>query len=190
MKLLITLSATLACVFVLPGTHAQDLPATSEVTSQHQFLKKFVGQWDVKSEGVMAEGQPPVAMTGTIDSNPLGEFWIISRMESKVAGMSFSGIQTLGYDQKKKKYVGTWIDTTGDFMWKYEGFVDDSGKKLILEATGPDMTKPGETRLYRDAYEFKDDNTLITTSSTRKDDGTWMTYMTGTGTRKKDSSDH
>lgn len=183
MKRLPIVYAALVAMMFIASADAQDLPAASTVTKQHQFLKMFAGQWNVKSEGVMAEGQPAVPMSGKIDSQLLGDFWVVNRMKSEVAGMSFSGIQTVGFDSKKNKYVGTWIDTTADFMWKYEGFVDESGKKLILEATGPDMMNPAETRLYRDAYEFKDKNTIITTSSAQKDDGTWMTFMNGTATR-------
>ena len=164
---------------------AQEGPAGASATKQHQWLQKFVGSWTVESKGSMGEGQPEMVSKGTIESTSLGGFWVMNRMTADFGGMGFTGVQTVGYDAAKKKYVGTWIDSTSGFMWKYEGFVDDSGKKLVLEATGPDMLDPAKMRLYRDSYEFKTSDDVITTSSMKKDDGTWTTFMTGVGKRVK-----
>ena len=39
---------------------------------------------------------------------------------------------------------------------------------------------------YRDAYEFKDDNTMVLTSSMQGADGEWTVYMEATATRKNE----
>jgi len=172
-----------AALAITTSAPAQDAPAATGRTDQHKWLQKFVGHWDVESKGSMGEGQPAMVSKGTIESESLGGFWVMNRMTADFGGMGFTGVQTVGYDPAKKKYVGTWVDSTGSFMWKYEGFVDDSGKKLILEATGPDMMNPEKTRLYRDSYEFVTNDEVITTSSMQKDDGSWSTFMTGRGKR-------
>lgn len=162
---------------------AQDTPSFPSAQDEHKWLQRFVGHWEVENSGSMGEGQPEMVTKGTIDSEMLGGFWIMNRMTADFGGIGFKGVQTVGYDADKKKYVGTWIDSTNGFMWKYEGFVDKSGRKLVLEATGPDMTAPGKMRQYRDSYEFKTDDLVITTSSMKNDDGTWNTFMKGTGKR-------
>ena len=167
---------------------AQDASSSMpQPTKEHKWLEKFVGTWDAKSKGVMAEGQPPIESKGTIKCTMLGGFWVTNTMETNFGGMPFKGVQTIGYSTKKKKYVGTWVDMMSDYMWQYEGFVDAAGKKLVLEATGPDMIDPEKTRKYRDAYEFKSDDELIVTSSVQNDDGSWTTFMSGTSTRIKDA---
>ena len=166
-------------------TVAEELPVDANPTAEHQWLKKFVGHWESVSKGVMAEGQPPIESKGTITSKMFGEYFLVNEMAASLPGMEFKGIQTIGYDTKTKKYIGTWVDTTNGHMWKYEGSVDESGKKLVLEADGPDMTDPTKTTKYRDAYEFKTDDELIVTSSIKGTDGKWFTFMTGTSKRSE-----
>ncbi len=96
-----------------------------------------------------------------------------------------TAIQTLGYDPKAKKYVGTWVDSVMDHMWKYEGTLDPEGKVLTLEAEGPSFTGDGKTAKYRDVYEFKSKDEIATKSEMLGDDGKWVNFMKGTVKRKK-----
>ena len=182
MKNAITLTVALGTICLTHLALAQP-PGLPMPTDEHKWLTKFVGHWEVTSTGTMGEGQPPVKSKGTIDSEMLGGFWVTNVMTAEVAGFPFKGIQTIGYDTKIKKYVGTWIDSTNGFLWKYEGSVDESGRKMVLEAVGPDMMVPGKMRTYRDAYEFKTDDTLITTSSVKGEDGKWTVFMNGEAKR-------
>ena len=86
--------------------------------------------------------------------------------------------------ENKKKYVGTWVDSMMNHMWRYEGHVDDTGKKLILVAEGPNFMAEGKLTRFRDSYEFKTPDTIIATSEMMSDDGKWFTFMTGKITRK------
>lgn len=151
---------------------------------QHQWLEKFIGDWEMSSTGIAAEGQPPVETSGTLTCEMLGGFWLMNKMDAKVSGRAFKGLQTIGYDVKSKKFIGTWVDSTAGFMWKYTGTVINDGRKLMLEADGPDMVAAEKTAKYRDAYEFKSDDELIITSSMLGPDGKWVTFMNGVAKRK------
>lgn len=70
-------------------------------------------------------------------------------------------------------------------MWKYVGTVNKAGTKLTLNADGPDMQDPKKTTKYRDAYEFKNKDEMILTSSMQGPDGKWITFNKGTAKRKK-----
>ena len=153
-------------------------------TDEHKWLKKFVGTWEVASKAKMGEDLPAMESTATMKSEMLGEFWLVNTMDGNVGGMTFRGIQTIGFDAKKKKYVGTWVDSVNNYLWHYEGTVDDSGKKIVLEAEGPNMMDPGKMSKYRDAYEFKGDDVMIATSSIQGEDGKWTTFNTGEAKRK------
>ena len=154
-----------------------------EATEQHKWLKKFVGKWTTSSKA--DQGGVESTMEGKIESKMLGEFWVLNTMIGEMGAFRVEGRQTIGYDSKKKKFVGTWIDTTGEFIWHYEGSLDESGKKLSLEAEGPDMMEPDKMALYRDSYEFVSDDEVKFTSSVKGPDGKWIDFMTGTSKRVK-----
>ena len=153
--------------------------------SGQEFLKKFVGEWELTSKGSMGEGQPEMEASATMNAKMLGEMWVVCTQEGELPGMSYRAMQTIGYDAAKSKFVGTWVDSLTSHLWVYEGTLDESGSKLTLEAEGPHMTDPTRMAKYRDAYEFKGDDEVVATSSMLGDDGEWNTFMRGTGKRTK-----
>jgi hypothetical protein len=164
---------------------AQEPPKAAEATKEHEWLHQLVGKWESENEATVAPGQPPVKCKGTIDSRKLGELWVVSEFSMDMPGMAISAVQTLGYDAKTKKYVGTWVDSMMDHMWKYEGTVDSTGKILTLEAEGPSITGDSKSTKYRDVYEFKSKDHVVLTSSALGDDGKWVIFMTGNVRRVK-----
>lgn len=131
----------------------------------------------------MGPGQPAFECTGTINARMIGEFWVINEMDSTVAEMPMTGIQTIGYDTEKKKYVGTWVDSTNSYLWHYTGTLDEAGKKLTLEAEGPNPALGGKVTKFRDAMEFVTDNHYVFTSQVEMD-GQWVTFMKSNFRRK------
>jgi len=164
---------------------AQDQPEFPGPEKEHQWLKKFVGDWSTSSKAVMAPDAAPMECTGTIQSRMLGEFWVVNDMQSAVQGDPMRGVQTIGFDPAKKKYVGTWVDSMTSHMWIYEGTVDKAGKKITLEADGPNFMADGKMTKFRDAYEFKTPDHIIITSSMLGEDGKWITFMSGDAKRIK-----
>lgn len=95
-----------------------------------------------------------------------------------------SGIQTIGYDPAKKKYIGTWVDSMMNHLWRYEGTVDGLGKTLTLEAEGPNFMGDGKMATFRDVYEFKSADHIAVSSMMLQQEGQWITFMTGDFRRK------
>lgn len=164
------------------GAQPPDSPAPHK---EHQWLYQFEGEWECASEAVAAPGQPATTVKGTLVSKKLGGYWVVNEIDNEVAGVKIQGLQTIGYDAQKKKYVGTWVDSMLAHMWKYEGSVDAAGKKLTLEAEGPNMIDPGKTAKYRDCYEFISPDEILATSEMQDADGKWVVFMKGTAKRKK-----
>ena len=178
------LFATLVATTVCSRVSAQEFPKLPGPVKEHEWLHQFVGEWESDMESAMGPGQPAMKCKGTMNSRMLGGFWVISESKADMMGQTMNGIQTIGYDPAKKKYVGTWVDNMMNLMWQYEGSVDSTGKILTLEAEGPNFMAEGKTTKFRDAYEFKSKDHIVATSSMLAD-GKWMTFMNGNIRRKK-----
>lgn len=175
------------CVLAVSGTLsiAQDVPSGPE--PEHKWLEQFAGEWTTQTEALMGPDQPPVKSDGTMSSRMIGGIWVTNEMKSEFMGIPTTGLQTIGYDPKKQKYVGTWVDSMMNHMWQYEGSVDSSGKKLTLDTEGPSFSEKGKTTMYRDAYEFISKDEILATSSMLGDNGKWVQFMSGTIKRRKAS---
>jgi hypothetical protein len=175
------LAVTLLCVNPLP---AQSLPDFPKPQKEHEWLQQLAGEWDTTGEMKM-EGQPAMTCKGTESARMLGGFWLVSEGETNPMGMHMESRMTLGYDTKKRKYVGTWIDSATEHMWKYEGTLDSTGKTLTLETEGPNFLAEGKLAKFKDILTIKDKAHKALTSQIQIDDGTWVTFMTATYVRKK-----
>ena len=164
---------------------AQDFAHLFQTHPEHEWLKKFEGEWTTEGTASMGPGQEDIHCTGTMKSRMLGKHWIVSELAGEMQGTPMNAIQTVGYDPEKKKYVGTWVDSMVNHLWKYEGTVDEGGTKLTLEAEGSNFAAPGKLTKFRDAYEFRSPDHIVATSSMLGEDGEWVTFMTGNYKRKK-----
>ncbi|TWT49992.1 hypothetical protein KOR42_36760 [Thalassoglobus neptunius] len=168
------------------GAAAQETPEFPSPEPEHQWLQKFVGNWSLTSKAKMGPDQPDVECSGRMQCQMLGEFWLINKMDSEMMDSTMKGVQSIGYDPVKEKYIGTWVDSMTSTLWVYEGTVNEAGTKLTLEADGPNFTTPGKTAKFRDAYEFRSPDHLVVTSSMQGDDGEWITFMSGDAKRIRD----
>jgi hypothetical protein len=174
------------CVYVLAGgVAAQTPPQMPQPTKEHELLKKFVGEWESTAEAVAGPNMPAMTCKGRSSAKMLGGFWVVIEAETDMMGMKINALQTIGYDPARKRYIGTWVDSMFNHKWDYVGTVDDAGKKLTLEAEGPNFMAEGKTAKFRDSYEFKSPDHIEATSSMQGEDGKWVTFMTGQIKRKK-----
>lgn len=181
MKRYFTLSVVCALT-LMSAARAQEMPEMPKPQKEHEFLHKFVGDWESHGKGTTPDSQT-MECKGTAKSRMLGGFWLISEGKGEVMGQPMENVMTVGYNSEKGKYVGTWVDSCFNHMWKYEGTVE--GDKLILNAEGPDMMNPGRMAQYQDIFEFKSPDHYTMTSRAQGEDGKWVTFMTVEVTRKK-----
>lgn len=93
---------------------------------------------------------------------------------------------TLGYDPAKGCFVGTWVGSMMTHLWVYDGFLDETGKVLTLEAEGPDMSGAGgKMAKYRDVITMESDDHRVLTSHMLGVDGKWQPFMTAHYRRRK-----
>ncbi len=185
MRNLISRCLIVVALFASGDVLGQDLPVMPTPTAEQKWLEKFTGEWTTDSKGKMGPDQPEMECRGTLKSRSLGGFWVVNELVGDMVGEPMTGIQTIGYDEAKKMYVGTWVDSMSSFMWKYEGTVDKSGKTLTLEADGPNFIEQGTMTKFQDIYEFKSADEIIMSSRMLGSDGKWVTFMAGIAKRVK-----
>jgi len=157
----------------------------AEPRKEHDWLEKLVGEWAYEFEATMEPGRPPEKFTGTESVRSLGGLWILAEGQGEMpGGGTATTMMTLGYDQRTKRYVGTWIGSMMPYLWVYDGALDQAETVLTLESEGPDMAAEGKMAKYRDAIELKSDDYRVLTSHALGDDGEWHEFMTAKYRRK------
>ncbi len=105
----------------------------------HQRLAKGEGTWAVKVKSWMNPSKPPEETEGTsVAKMVLGGRYLEEQYEGTMMGQPFSGMGTTGYDNYKKKYVATWIDSAATGIMTTTGTFDRSGKVMTSWGTMDD----------------------------------------------------
>jgi hypothetical protein len=185
MKKLAVACMTSALWIAATAADAQTPPEMPKPQKQHEWLTQLAGEWETEGELVVGPNQPVIQCKGKETVRTIGPFWILSENQNSIQEMQMTGVLTVGFDPKKDKFVGTWIDSVSNFIWSYEGTLDEDGKKLTLLTEGPHPTDPNARANYREVIEVKDKDHKVFTSSLQTDDGQWMTFVTINARRVK-----
>jgi Protein of unknown function (DUF1579) len=185
MKKLASAGLVFSLFIVACQLNAQEVPEMPAPQKEHQWLNQLVGEWDTDGEMQMGPGADPIKSTGTDTARMLGGFWLVSDVKGEVMGMSIEARLTIGYDAEKKKYVGTWIDSMTNYMWNYEGSVDNTGKILTLNTEGPGFEGGDQMTKFKEVIEIKSKDERTFTSTYQEKDGKWTKLMSVKYRRKK-----
>ena len=102
-----------------PGMDMDDaMMAMGAPGPEHKLLAKMIGTWKAKMTGMMdADGV-------SVNSPVLGGRFIRQDFTANMGGMEFVGLGYSGYDNVKKKYIGTWSDISTTSLMVSEGDYD------------------------------------------------------------------
>jgi hypothetical protein len=100
----------------------------------HKMLEKSVGTWETEAKTWMAgPDSVPTVTKGNVERKMvLGGRYLCEEYSGDMMGSPFSGIGYTGYDNFKKKFVGTWMDNMSTGVATMEGTLDKSGKQLTM----------------------------------------------------------
>jgi len=177
------LCATLLSGSLLAGAQqGHELPKPGK---QHEALKYFEGTWDATAKFMTEPGKPMAESKGSEKAELiLGGFWLSFEYKGEMMGMSFTGRGTMGYDQQKQKYVGTWIDSMKSGLFLSEGKADEQFKVFTMMAQGY-CDSEGKAITMKQVYEIKDQDTYTLSFLTPNPDGKEMTTGTIEYKRRK-----
>ncbi len=150
----------------------------TEKSTEHEWLKKFLGDWIATGEAPAGPDHPATTWTASESAHLLGDIWLqVNGKHTMPDGNPASTQFTLGYDRNKKKFVGCWLGSMMDYFWVYEGELSADGKVLTLNATGPRMDAPDKMANYQDIHTFVSDSHRILSSQYQDENGEWRPFM-------------
>lgn len=158
----------------------------AEPQKEHQWLQRLVGEWKGEFECNMGPDQPVSKTKSTEVVRCLDGLWTVGDGEGECPTSGpVQTRMTLGYDPQKKKFVGTFIASVMTHMWIYEGSLDATGQRLVLDTEGPDFSGGTGMVRYQDIFEFVNDYHRTLRSQVHGKDGEWHEFMVGHYRRTK-----
>jgi hypothetical protein len=124
----------------------------------HKLFASLAGSWATTTKEWMEPGKPPTESTGTAEMKMLldGRF-LQQEITGDMMGQPFSGIGINAYDNLRKKYVTTWIDTLATGIFQMEGTASADGKTITLRGS---HSEPGGGKMtHRAVWKIVDSNT-------------------------------
>jgi uncharacterized protein DUF1579 len=124
----------------------------------HKQLASLVGSWTTTTKEWMEPGKPPMESTGTVEMKMLldGRF-LQQEFTGNMMGRPYSGVGLTAYDNLRKKYVSTWIDSMGTGIFVMEGTASADGKAITLR--GQHAVPGGGQMTHRAVWKIVDSNT-------------------------------
>jgi hypothetical protein len=105
----------------------------------HRALDAMVGTWDTTIRFWETAGGPAQQSTGTSENRwILGNRYVEQRFKGSAMGMPFEGLGYTGYDNIRKQYFGTWMDSMSTAMMTSTGNTADGGKTWMFKGTMDD----------------------------------------------------
>lgn len=96
---------------------------------QHKEFEQMVGHWEAVTQTWMAPGQPPMVTKGSSDFHLiLGGRYLVQEFKGEFMGKPFAGFGITGYDNFKKQFTNTWVDTLSTVPLNTIGTTDATGK--------------------------------------------------------------
>ena len=149
----------------------------------HKQFASLAGSWTTKTKEWMEPGKPPMESTGVAEMKMLldGRF-LQQELTGDMMGQPYSGIGITAYDNLRKRYVSTWIDTMGTGIFMMEGTANTDGKTITLKGN---HDEPGGGHMtHRAVWKIVDSNTQTFDMYGTHRGGKEMKMMEITYTRK------
>jgi hypothetical protein len=149
----------------------------------HKLFASLAGSWTTKTKEWMEPGKPPMESTGSVEMKMLldGRF-LQQEFTGNMMGQPYSGVGVSAYDNLRKRYVSTWIDTMGTGIFVMEGMANADGKTITLKGQHDELG--GGRMTHRAVWKIVDNNTQTFDMFGTHQGGKEMKMMEITYTRK------
>jgi Protein of unknown function (DUF1579) len=126
----------------------------------HKLYASLAGSWTTASKEWMDPNKPPTESTGSVEMKMLLDGrYLQEEFTGNMMGQPYSAVGVHGYDNLRKKYVTTWIDTMGTGIFTMEGTASADGKTITLKGRHDELG--GGFMTHRGVWKFPDNNTQM-----------------------------
>ena len=149
----------------------------------HKQFASLAGSWSTKTKEWMEPDKPLMESTGSAEMRMLlGRRFLQQEFTGDMMGQPYSGIGVSAYDNLRKKYVSTWMDTMGTGVFVMVGTASADGKTITLR--GQHDEPGGGQMTHRAVWKIVDSNTQTFDMYGTHNQGKEMKIMEITYTRK------
>jgi hypothetical protein len=109
---------------------------------EHKWLAESAGTWTAATKMWMDPTKPPMESVGSEEAKVvMGGRFVEMHYSGQMMGKPFEGMGIAGYDNTKKKFVMTWMDSMGTMILYVEGTGDQKQRVFTGEETMPNGMK-------------------------------------------------
>ena len=114
----------------------------------HEAMKAWVGEWNLETTMWMAPGAPPSTSKAYSKAELIMDGrYLVEHVNGEIDmgdgnTVPFEGVSLVGYDNHKKKYFSTWIDSFSTAMMVEEGKMNDDGQLVTKGELFDPMRSP------------------------------------------------
>ncbi|MGZ8241654.1 MAG: DUF1579 domain-containing protein [Methylobacter sp.] len=155
----------------------------AEPGEPHKLFASLAGSWTTKTREWVEPNKPPTESTGSAEMKMLldGRF-LQQEFTGNMMGKPYSGVGISAYDNLRKRYVSTWMDTMSTGIFIMEGTGSADGKTITL--TGKHAEPGGGQMTHRAIWKIIDNNNQTFDMYGAHHGGKEMKMMEITYTRK------
>jgi Protein of unknown function (DUF1579) len=125
----------------------------------HKALDALVGDWNIDGRCWMAPDGAPTENKGSAKVRwILGDRFVQEDFSGEFMGKPFHGIGVTGYDNMKKKYVGSWVDDMSTGLFISEGATDADGKVFTFHGKMDDPMTGQKNKPFKFVIRILDPN--------------------------------
>jgi hypothetical protein len=117
---------------VLACALAQDSYPFPKPNKHHESLKVCEGTWDFVATFTGPDGSKSEAKGVQTEKLCGNGLWLVMDAQGELMGQKFWGHGMVGYDEMKKKFVFTWVDSMSTMIQPGEGDGSDDDKTITL----------------------------------------------------------
>jgi len=150
----------------------------------HKWLASFTGTWEADVIGYMDPTKPDTSKLVQTYSMILNGLYQEAKLTGKMMGMPFEGRSINGFDNAKKKFQTTWMDSFSSGFTYMTGDYDSTSKTLNLKGTQSNPST-GKDMGIREVMKIIDNDTYTLTMYGDAPGGKEIKFMEGTFKRKK-----
>ena len=150
----------------------------------HKWLASFTGTWEADVISYMDPTKPDTSKLIQTYSMILNGLYQEAKLTGSMMGMPFEGRSINGFDNAKKKFQTTWMDSFSSGFTYMNGDYDSSSKTMNLKGTQSNPST-GKDMGIREIMKIIDNDTYTLTMYGDAPGGKEIKFMEGTFKRKK-----